>query len=139
MTQNWRKIGTRLKARLNSKEAYEILDRYIGGTWTEGGCCLLAKTLNRLVPGKIITLYGKNSYGIFRGIFRDQHVLLEVKPSYYLDGDGFSSKETIIKRWNLEESITNIELREYDNELNVFPNNHIDELYEFLKPMFKNS
>lgn len=102
-----RTIGRFLKTFCKSKASYAILDKSKakGGTWTEGGCLILAKALyeNLKAEGfdaKIKILHGN-------GI--PQHALvgvrLEDQEEVYLDADGFSTKLELINRWNLDECV----------------------------------
>lgn len=101
-------IGSRLKRFCKSKASYAILDKSkgSGGTWTAGGCLILAKAVyeNLKAEGfhnaKIKILHGNGS---------PQHALVSVclddMEEVYLDADGFSTKEELFERWQNDECV----------------------------------
>ena len=144
MKPNWKLIGKRLKAKLNSKRGYEILDKCAGGTWTAGGCFYLSTVLSKMLPGEMVSLWGKckineNFGGYCKKIA--QHSTFEVEPNCYLDGDGFSTTEQLVARWEKEEQIGDIDLLPANENLDAFDilvtYEAIETLKSFLEPVFK--
>lgn len=100
----------KLKTALNSNEAYSILDG-IGDTWLSGGCFLLAKVLFKMIPkSKLIILMGN---GKTQKEIQPQHALVQVG-NYFIDGDGVSTKDALIKRWETLEGILNIKIEPFE-------------------------
>lgn len=95
-------IGERLDAALEADESYEILDEIAGGTWTAGGCWLLAATLAEIL--------GLGSSALFalvdaaRNPKAAQHVVLAYGGGY-LDGDGWSTEEQLLFMWRNTEGL----------------------------------
>ena len=70
-----------LKSILDSEEAYAILDKYIGGTWTEGGCAILAAALSKYYDFPIWVIFNPQ-----KGTA--EHFVVQVGRYKYLDYDG---------------------------------------------------
>jgi hypothetical protein len=49
-----------LKKLLDTDEAYAILDEAVMGTWTAGGCLILAEALKLLTGFNIVCIYNQN-------------------------------------------------------------------------------
>lgn len=91
----------KLREILASDEAYAILDRAIGGSWLAGGCLLLAKTLRRIQPGSEIFVIHRRTPS---GGPSPQHCVLGFS-GRYVDADGASSEEDLVRYWGDEEGI----------------------------------
>jgi len=89
-------LGRRLKAALNTAEAYDILGDE--GTWQAGGCWILAAALKRLL-GKKAKLFAVVSH-------RNpaEHVVVEWD-GLYIDADGASTEAQLLRRMRDEEFI----------------------------------
>ena len=75
---------SKLKDILNSDEAYRILDQSncAGGTWTEGGCSILASALQKLYPSyKKVVIFNNSLRQI-------EHYGAFSPKGTVLDGDG---------------------------------------------------
>lgn len=94
-----------LKRAIGTKEAYAALDSGPGGTWTAGGCWTLAHAVAGLVDGELYALVTEAEDG--REIV--QHVVVQVG-GRYLDGDGLSSEERLLDRWNVDEGLSDAQL-----------------------------
>jgi uncharacterized protein YeaC (DUF1315 family) len=104
-----------LKKALSTPEAYAILDDAIGsGTWSAGGCLLLAKALKILFPdGIILTLFGHTKE---QKEAIPQHVVLSLNGKL-IDADGISTHDQMIKRWEKLEGVTVTKIDKYkDNQ-----------------------
>jgi hypothetical protein len=100
--------GRRLRKILLADPAFAILDRHIGGTWLEGGCGLLAATLEKMGMGQLWVLEGCQ-----RGstVHQVHHFLVRAPDGMFLDGDGASSEQTLLHRWKDLESIPDASVR----------------------------
>jgi hypothetical protein len=100
-------IGRRLKSFCKSKASYVILDdsKGKGGTWTEGGCLILAKALYEI----LINCGVEAKIKIVTGNAQPQHALvairLEDQQEVYLDADGLSTKRQLLDRWMKDEVV----------------------------------
>ena len=91
-------FGKELRKLLRSNEAMQILNsdsESNGSGWNDGGCYVLAKSLQELIPSSEL-------WGIFReggtGIDgKADHFIVKVGNTFY-DGDGGSNTQQIIKR-----------------------------------------
>jgi len=94
-----------LKNIINSDEAYEILDQSkCGGTWTEGGCSVLASALKKINPSF-------NKVVIFNLTLNQiEHFGVETSRGTILDGDGEHSSEGAWLRFFKENEHVNGEL-----------------------------
>lgn len=105
-------LGKRLKAALATDEAYKLLDTHTEGadTWLAGGCALLARALSGLGLGHLVVLEGAQQLHGKLGPKQVQHWLVQAH-GIYLDGDGASTKDALVKRWHKHESMREIALR----------------------------
>lgn len=105
-------LGKRLKAALATDEAYKLLDTHTGGadTWLAGGCALLARALTGLGLGHLVVLEGAQQIHGRLGPKQVQHWLVQAQ-GIYLDGDGASTKDALVRRWHKHESMREISLR----------------------------
>lgn len=73
----------RIQHLLATTRAYAVLDCRAaqGGTWTAGGCALLALALARLISQSQI-------FDLLEGSGHIQHLVLRLGDGYFLDGDG---------------------------------------------------
>jgi len=71
----------KLKGILDSDEAYAILDNYAGGTWTEGGCAILAFVLSKIYNVPVWVLYNTRKEIA-------EHFVVQVGENKYMDYDG---------------------------------------------------
>lgn len=101
-------FGRKMRKILLADPAFAILDRHIGGTWLEGGCGLLAATLEKLGMGQLWVLEGRQ-----RGstVHQVHHFLVRAPDGVFLDGDGASLEKTLIHRWKDLESIPDASVR----------------------------
>ena len=70
-----------IKKILDSDEAYNILDRYVGGTWTEGGCAILATALSKKYNAPIWVIYNQEKDTA-------EHFVIKLGNEKYMDYDG---------------------------------------------------
>lgn len=88
-------LNKHLKEFLRSDEAYF---RYLPvETWMSGGCWLLAEALRRVLSGELVAVISDNGV---------EHVALLVD-DWVVDGDGFSRRPTVLRRWQTAESVPN--------------------------------
>lgn len=99
--------GAAIRKFTRSGEAYELLDRGPGGTWTAGGCALLAAALSKAGIGILTVLDGSGHGSDLR---KAQHWLVQV-PGGYIDADGFSTGAELLRRWKNDELVADGELR----------------------------
>ncbi len=130
-------IGRRLKSFCKSKGSYLILDgsKAKGGTWTEGGCLILAKALyetliNCGVDAKIKIVTGNG---------QPQHALVGVRlddqTEVFLDADGLSTAHQLLDRWMKDEVVAHpIRIRWVPYYPDVMPQPGIEQ-YRLLKVM----
>ena len=109
MNRNHRAMGRALKLAVRTDESYEILGK--NGTWTAGGCWILAAALKRLLgtPSRLVA--------ITRG--RDdmpQHVLVELDGTFF-DADGASTRGSLLRRWEAVEGVWDASLRPFDESM----------------------
>lgn len=105
---NIKRLGSTLNSVLNTEEAYEILGD--NGTWTYGGCLLLARTLKRFIGDKaIICAMGDD-------LCAHGHAIVKYG-KYYLDGDGISNESQLIRRWTIFELRPNPRIVEFNANL----------------------
>lgn len=64
-------------------------------SWCEGGCLVLAQALSALVDGEMLVVASE------RG---PEHVVVRMG-DVYLDGDGASTEEELLRRWRTEENL----------------------------------
>lgn len=97
-------IGKVVKRVTGSTGAYNLLDAdpaTSGGTFTTGGCAVLAYALSNLIPNsKIFGIRRDGGNGIV------DHVVLKVGNNY-IDADGVSDESTLLNRWEKLERINN--------------------------------
>lgn len=72
-----------------------LLDQY-GCAWLDGGCGVLAEALHRHLGGNIVAIRNQGDF--------IEHVVLEYA-SFYLDGDGISTRAELEKRWAEDECV----------------------------------
>ena len=91
-----RELGTRLVAALEEPAAQEIL-AVSGGTWTAGGCWLLAAALARWARprGEVVALARPHPV---------EHVVFRLG-GWYLDGHGAATRRELIARWRGDEAL----------------------------------
>jgi hypothetical protein len=89
-----------LKKILNSNEAYSILDSSpgAGGTWTAGGCCILANALKEYCPGGEIHVVFNEEWG------QAEHFVYKTKQGY-IDGAGIHSAPVLMRQMKELEGI----------------------------------
>jgi len=96
--------------------AYDILPEDLN-TWTAGACWVAAEAISRwLGPAfsRPVALWGHPRKGAAMGI---QHVVAEVEIPQgrrYLDGDGYSTSATLLRRWREVEGVQDPYLGELD-------------------------
>ena len=99
-------VGGRLKRFCGSQDSYIILDssKAQGGTWTEGGCLILAHAMQTM-----LARYDIPSSVRFMCNTQPQHafceVVLESGDVVLLDGDGASTMAEMFKRWIEDEVV----------------------------------
>ena len=128
-----KQFGDRLRELLASDRAYAILDAYpeiAGSTWTSGACWPLATVLVRVVPGtKMMAIVPKGS-------LRVQHAVVAWRGGY-LDADGWSKKQQLLKRWREEELVHQPRLVPFEDAHvsggMVCPVGIVEELSQFLR------
>lgn len=98
---DWRALGERVKAWTDTNASYDMLDATpstAGGTWLSGGCRALASGLVKAYPDLRLA-------GLFDGEGRLQHVLAATPGGSFLDADGLSTHEALVRRWSEEEVV----------------------------------
>lgn len=105
-----------IKRILRQDDAFELLDATCasGGTWTAGGCLILARALHEMIPGaEIWAVMGRidPSRTIERLDYpsKPHHAVVKVG-NKFLDADGWSTEEQLIHRWEDEEGLLDVEL-----------------------------
>jgi hypothetical protein len=86
-----RDLGRAIRRAVKSDEAYAILGKH--GTWTAGGCWILAAALKRLLGRRsrlAVVRRGEEPVA--------QHILVELD-GVFLDADGASTEEQLLRRW----------------------------------------
>ena len=103
-------FGNKLKRFLASKKMYDILGEE-GGTWTAGGCWILAEALHSwLGPGSELVAVGSS-------VNKVEHVAVRVEDGYfyyYLDGDGFQTEEEFLRKMRELERISDPFIHQFD-------------------------
>lgn len=95
---------------LLTNEAYEILDsapELTGSTWSAGGCYLLARALQRIYGGKLVTVY--NVHG------QPQHVAVQLG-NMYLDADGLQTGDKLLKTMREDELVAFPHIGEFNEK-----------------------
>ena len=98
---DWRALGERVKAWTDTNASYDMLDATpstAGGTWLSGGWRALASGLVKAYPDLRLA-------GLFDGEGRLQHVLAATPGGSFLDADGLSTHEALVRRWSEEEVV----------------------------------
>lgn len=94
-------FGRELKKLFAKNEAYHILDSETeseGGTYTMGGCYVLAKALNELIPSsEIWGVYRDGGKGIKPRGYAD-HFVLKIGDMFY-DSSGGRSASRVVSMW----------------------------------------
>lgn len=91
-----KRLGLSIKRAVRSKRGEEILDAYRMNLWTEGGCWGLAKAIHREYGGAIFAIVDPFLKPPLNTLA--QHVVVELH-GVYLDGDGASTLEQLLRRW----------------------------------------
>lgn len=106
---SWEVLGRRLKAWCRSPTSYAILDASPagGGTWTAGGCAILAVALARLGLGTLRVVVGRTG----SGPAQPQHWVVQV-PGGFLDADGFSTGPKLLARMRDDELVLAPEVKQ---------------------------
>lgn len=91
---------------LESKYAH---DKYLanGATWTAGGCWLLAEAVRGVLGGQYLAVIG--SSGV------TEHVAVWHKDRL-IDGDGFSTPEIFVRRWQNKYKVKGAFIAAFDPE-----------------------
>ena len=89
----WNK--TPLKNIIHTKGAYDILDEVDGNTWQEGGCWILADTINMLMDTPIYVIFNNE-------LNRVDHFVVKMG-SQFFDSDGYQSEKELIKKNVMEQ------------------------------------
>lgn len=107
---SWEVIGRRLRAWCRSPASYTLLDASpaAGGTWTAGGCALLAVALAGMNVGFLRVVDGRSYKG---GRVQPQHWVVQV-PGGFLDADGFSTGPRLLARLQHQEQVLDPVLRQ---------------------------
>jgi len=94
-----------LKTKLDSDQAYEILDKYAGGTWTAGGCAILATALAKIHNAPIWVIFNQKKNVV-------EHFVVKIGRHKFMDYDGIHNN--IIKDFRENEMV-------YDDPLVLMP------------------
>jgi hypothetical protein len=97
-------FGRRLRRLLQTDEAYEILGPD-GGDWTAGGCWVLGEALTAWA-GSAAGRYVVIDYGT------PHHMVIRLG-GLYVDGDGASTKRSLLKRWAEVEGLEKPQLEKW--------------------------
>lgn len=89
----WNK--TPLRSIIHTKGAYDILDEVDGNTWQEGGCWILADTINMLMDSPIYVIFNNE-------LNRVDHFVVKMG-SQFFDSDGYQSERELIKKNTMEQ------------------------------------
>lgn len=98
---DWRALGERVARWTETNESYDLLDgnsSTAGGTWTAGGCAVLAGALKVLHPSLKI-------WGLFDGDGNLQHVVASTPEGLVLDAEGAVTPAALLKRWQTRERV----------------------------------
>jgi hypothetical protein len=101
----WQDYGRTLKGTLWENTA--ILSDDAG--WNDGGCFIAARALAEVTGGELWSIVGAHH----KQAELVHHVVVAV-PGGYLDGDGFSTKGTLLRRWRKTEKVANAKLEPLD-------------------------
>ena len=99
-------IGRRLKDFCGTVSSYRLLDGSSarGGTWTAGGCLILAHAMHVMLSAK----GEKTKVAILKNKV-PQHAVCVVRLSNgadaFFDGDGISRRDGLLRRWLEEEDV----------------------------------
>ncbi len=120
---------------VGNNSIYELFDDMIGAGILDGGCAILALTLQRIYGG---SLYGIAGYRTNINEYKIDHVLLRLNNKFY-DGDGAHSKGTdLLKYWEIEEGVDYpklveiTSLSELDSEIPV-DKKFVDQVERYLR------
>lgn len=99
-----RELSRRIKQAARSDRLYELLAPWQCGAF-DGGCLMVADALHQLFGGELVGMLGYNWVYAQHGGPTDSgwdHALVRIG-DYYLDGDGFSTRQTLRRRWYAKE------------------------------------
>jgi hypothetical protein len=91
-------FGKRLRNYLNTDAAYAILGP--DGTWTAGGCWLLAAALAPLLDAPLVGVWS-----VVQATPVLQHVVLQLDDDCFLDADGVQTERALLRRMVQEEML----------------------------------
>ena len=108
-TRRAQALGRRVRQFLQTDAAYRILDDEVGGTWSAGGCWVLAKALTALIDAPLVAVWNE-----IDGSTVQHHVVVQLSENCYLDADGTQSGETLLRKMARVELIRDPYLAEFD-------------------------
>jgi hypothetical protein len=100
-------LGRAIRHFCRTDESFALLDRTkgTGGTWTSGGCWILAHAIAKGFNGQVYCVMSRGDTLVEGNVTdeaRAQHFVAKIG-HLYLDADGASMKDTLLRRWkNLE-------------------------------------
>jgi hypothetical protein len=105
------KLAKRIAKIAKDEEIYNFLVDHTGCGPLDGCCYIFTKACRHLLGiGETCVIIGKRldvtptpKYKGIRGI--PHHFLLRIDKNTYLDADGISKRETLVKRWRKKENI----------------------------------
>jgi hypothetical protein len=100
-------LAKAIKEFARSKGAYDLLDSTTanGGTWTSGGCWILAEAVHQGFGGELYAILGTSSTDKNLGaVRRPQHIVVKFG-DIYIHADGSSRRKTLLKRWTTKEGV----------------------------------
>lgn len=128
-------IGQRLRAILNTEEAYKVLGPEVD-TWISGGCGILAFALL-----EVLDMGEEDLFALVSRSADDPDLIQHFVVKYgdkYLDGDGLSSTEQLLDRWKYEERLEDVEIIHYsDGKIGdiMCPTHTIADVVALLEPL----
>lgn len=104
----WQDYGRAVKGVLWENTAI-LSDAGYDAGWNDGGCFIAARALADVTGGEISMIVGAHR----KQAELVHHVVVAV-PGGYLDGDGFSTNGTLLRRWRTTEGVANAKIEPLD-------------------------
>ncbi len=114
-------LGRAVRQYCQSEDSYAVLDATgaEGGTWTSGGCWILAEAVAKGFGGRVYCLVGTpEGFGeeTPSGVPSPQHFVAKVG-HLFIDADGASTEKTLLHRWEKVEHVRTPFLEAYAGQV----------------------